>query len=47
VRESAQEEKIHLEFYSGKAKAQLNKEFKVEKIEKNIKGCLAIIAIKT
>ncbi len=46
VRESVQEEKIRLEFYSGKAKAQLNEDFKIEETEKDIKGCLAIIIIK-
>lgn len=45
VRESARAEKIHLEFYSGKAKARLNEEFKVGESEKNVGGCLAIITI--
>jgi len=42
-RESIKEENMHLVFTSGNAEAELNKEMKIKEIEKNIKGCLAIL----
>ncbi len=42
-RESIEKENMHLLFVSGQAQAELNKEIKIEKTDKNIKGCLAIL----
>ncbi len=45
VRENVKTENIHLDFYSGKAKAELNENFKISDAEKEVSGCLAILRI--
>jgi len=45
VRENVQSKKMHLSFYSGKAKAELNDEMKIEENLENIGGCLVIITL--
>ena len=44
-RESVKEENMRLLFISGQAQAELNKEIKIKKIDKNIKGCSAILTL--
>lgn len=46
VRENVKVENIHLDFYSGKAKAELNEDFKISETEKEVNGCLAIFRLK-
>lgn len=46
VRENVKAENIHLDFYSGKAKAELNNDFKVGETKKEVNGCLAIFQLK-
>lgn len=45
VRENVQSKKMHLSFYSGKARAELNDQMKIEENSENIEGCLAIITL--
>ena len=45
VRENVQSKKMHLIFYSGTAKAELNDQMKIEENSENIGGCLAIITL--
>jgi len=45
VRESVAEEKIHLTFISGDAKAELDHSFAIAAADQKIHGCLAIINI--
>ncbi len=45
VRENIKNKKMHLEFYSGNAKADLNDEMIVVEAENNIYGCFAVIKI--
>lgn len=45
VRENVQDKKMHLDFYSGTAKAELNDQMKIEENTENINGCLAIITL--
>ncbi|MEA2097634.1 MAG: hypothetical protein U9P70_00960 [Patescibacteria group bacterium] len=44
-RESIKEENMRLVLTSGNARAELNRKMKIEKIEENIKGCLAILTV--
>jgi len=46
VRENVKVENIHLDFYSGGAKAELNEDFKISEAENEVNGCLAIFRIK-
>lgn len=46
VRQSVKELNFHLDFYSGEAKAELNKKFSVVDSEKKVSGCLAILRVK-
>jgi len=43
VRENVKNQKMHLTFFSGSAKAELNEEMKIGKNENDMRGCLAII----
>ena len=43
VKENIQNKKMHLAFFSGEAKAELDKEMIIKKTDKNVIGCLAII----
>lgn len=45
VRENVQSKKMHLTFYSGAAKAELNDQMKIEENLEDIGGCLAIITL--
>ncbi len=45
VKENIENRKMHLVFISGNAQANLNQEMKIKEIDKNIKGCLAILTI--
>lgn len=45
VKENVKNESINLEFYSGQAKAILNKEMKIIERSEHINGCLAILKI--
>lgn len=45
VKENVQSKKMHLNFYSGTAKAELNDQMKIEENSENIEGCLAIITL--
>ncbi|MBA3047507.1 hypothetical protein KKH87_00430 [Patescibacteria group bacterium] len=46
VKENIKNKKMKLTFISGSAQAELNNEMEITKINKNIKGCLAIIKYK-
>jgi len=46
VRENVEQRKMHLDFYSGKAKAELNDDIKIDETNEKIKGCLAILNLK-
>ena len=43
VRENIKSQKMHLTFYSGTGKAELNEKMLIEENSENIQGCLAII----
>ncbi len=45
VRENIKNKKMHLNFFSGTARAELNDQMKIEKNAENIEGCLAIITL--
>jgi hypothetical protein len=45
VRENVRNKKMHLSFYSGNAKAELNDKMKIEENSENIGGCLVIITL--
>lgn len=44
VKENIKNKKMHLKFYSGNAGALLNEKMKINKLDYNISGCLAIIS---
>lgn len=44
-RESVKKENMRLIFVSGDSQAELNKEMKIKQIDKDIKGCLAILTV--
>jgi hypothetical protein len=44
VKENIREKKMHLTFYSGTAKAELNDKMTIGEADKNIKGSLAVIS---
>ena len=46
VKENVESKKMHLEFHSGNAKAELDKEIKITESDKIIQGCLAILTAK-
>jgi hypothetical protein len=46
VRENIKSRKMRLEFYSGKAKAELNDNMKITQLNQRINGCLAILSLK-
>lgn len=46
VKENVESKKMHLEFHSGNAKAELEKEIKITESDKIIQGCLAILTAK-
>jgi len=45
VKENIEDKKMHLVFISGNAQADLNQEMKIKEIDKNIKGCLAVLTL--
>jgi hypothetical protein len=45
VRENVKTENFHLDFFSGKAKAELNNNFELTEEAKEVNGCLAILRI--
>lgn len=45
VRENIKNKKMHLNFFSGQAEAELNKKMIIKKTEDDILGCLAIIRV--
>ena len=45
VRENVESEKIHLTFFTGKAKAELNDDMVIVENNEDMRGCLAIIKV--
>lgn len=43
VRQNVQEQNMHLTFYSGTAKAELNEKMIIEKTSNSVRGCFAIL----
>lgn len=46
VRENVKAINLHLDFYSGKGKAELNEDFEISEAEREVNGCLAILRVK-
>lgn len=46
VRENVEAREMHLDFYSGSAKIELNKNIKINEAAKETRGCLAILILK-
>ncbi len=45
VKESVKDRKMHLVFISGNAQAEINEQMQIKEINKNIRGCLAVLSI--